>query len=87
VIPSSLKEIEKGRMYSVVVALSTDSLSGKINAVIARSACADAAGNRLQRTNQSSSVIRFGESPFSYSKVFTFQLGNLKLDSWKLSAV
>lgn len=59
VIPSSLKEIERGRMYSVEVALSTDTASGKVNAVMARGACVDAAGNRLERTNQSSSVIRF----------------------------
>ncbi|KAG0558527.1 hypothetical protein KC19_10G034900 [Ceratodon purpureus] len=59
VIPSSLKEIEKGRRYSVVVALSTEAPSGKIIAVIAEGACADAAGNLLQRTNWSSSVIRF----------------------------
>jgi len=59
VIPSSLKEIVRNRMYSVEVALSTDSSSGKVNAVIAPRACADAAGNLLQRSNLSSSVIRF----------------------------
>ena len=48
VIPFSLKEIGRRQMYFVVVVLSTDSLSSKINAVIARSACADVVGNLLQ---------------------------------------
>jgi hypothetical protein len=60
VIPSTLKELEKGLRYSLDVALSTAVSTGKVEAVIARSSCTDAAGNRLQRTNQSSAVIRFG---------------------------
>uniref|UniRef100_A0A7I4EM59 Bacterial Ig-like domain-containing protein n=1 Tax=Physcomitrium patens TaxID=3218 RepID=A0A7I4EM59_PHYPA len=59
VIPSTLKEIEKGRKYSVVVALPTTIRSGKIQAVIGRNSCTDAAGNVLRRTNVSSSIIRF----------------------------
>lgn len=75
-IPSTLKEIEKGRWYSVVVALSTGAPRGKINAVVAEGACADAAGNLLQRTNRSSSVIRFGSCP-SYSLHFTHRVSQL----------
>lgn len=66
-------------MYSVEVALSTDSSSGKVNAIIAPRACADAAGNLLQRSNLSSSVIRFGESFFSNSKNLTFQFVSMML--------
>ena len=47
-IPFSLKEIGRRQMYFVVVVLSTNSLSSKINVVIARSACADVVGNLLQ---------------------------------------
>lgn len=59
-IPSTLKELEKGLRYSLDVALSTDVPTGKAKAVIARSSCVDVAGNPLQRTDRSSSVIRFG---------------------------
>ena len=50
-IPFSLKEIGRGRMYFVVVVLSIESLSSKINVVIARSACADVVESILQQTN------------------------------------
>ncbi|KAG0609988.1 hypothetical protein M758_7G030200 [Ceratodon purpureus] len=60
VIPSTLKELEKGRRYSLDVALNTTATpTGKVTAVVASDACADAAGNTLQRTNQSSFLVRF----------------------------
>jgi hypothetical protein len=75
VIPATLKEIEKGRRYSVVVALSAEAARGRIHAVVAEGACADAAGNRLQRTNLSSCVIRFGACPSSlWSDVFAISV-------------
>lgn len=60
VIPSTLKETERGLRYSVVVGLSTQVLSGRVTAVLAKRTCADAAGNFFQRTETSRFVIRFG---------------------------
>ena len=77
VIPSTLKELEKGRRYSLDVALNTTATpTGKVTAVVASDACADAAGNTLQRTNQSSFLVRFGNDRrhFSPRLVFCEQL-------------
>ena len=63
VIPSTLKELQKVRQYSLDVALSTAVPSGRVETVIAKHACTDATGNPLQRTNQSLAVIRFNNDP------------------------
>lgn len=60
VIPSTFVELEKGRVYSAVIELAPEVPRGRVNVVIAKRACADAAGNFFQRTDNSTFVIHFG---------------------------
>lgn len=60
VMPSTFVELEKGRVYSVVIELAPEAPRGRVNVVIAKRACADAAGNFFQRTDNSTFVIHFG---------------------------
>lgn len=60
VIPYTLKEIERGRVYTLVVEFSRDVPRGRVVVALARSACADAAGNLFKRKENSSLVIHYG---------------------------
>ncbi|KAG0585982.1 hypothetical protein KC19_2G054000 [Ceratodon purpureus] len=59
VIPSTVEDIEKGRVYTLIVELSSAVPRGRVVVTLARSACADAAGNLFQRTDNSTFVIHF----------------------------
>ena len=61
VVPSTLKVLTPGLEYSIQVALSTQSPTGKVTITTAKKFCSDAAGNLYQRTSNSSVVIRFSK--------------------------
>lgn len=59
VLPSTLVILSPGVAYSVQVALSTQVDTGKVTLTTVRQICNDAAGNRYQRSNDSTKVVRF----------------------------
>lgn len=75
VIPSTLEEVEKGRVYTLVVEISSDVSSGRVVVAVARSACSDAAGNLFQRTDNSTFVIHFGSCPKLFSHRYGCETG------------
>ncbi|KAH9315090.1 hypothetical protein KI387_023717, partial [Taxus chinensis] len=63
VIPSSLKEVEAGMKYNILVALSVQTLFGRVVLSMARNLCTDQAGNPFMRKENSSFVIHFDRRP------------------------
>ncbi|XP_057861684.1 uncharacterized protein LOC131069102 isoform X2 [Cryptomeria japonica] len=63
VIPSSLRKIEAGLKYNILVAFSVQTLFGRVVLSLARDICTDQAGNPFMRKENSSFVIHFDKRP------------------------
>lgn len=63
VVPSSLRKIENGLNYSIIVALSMQTPFGRVVLDMARSFCTDQAGNSFMKRENSSFVIHFDRRP------------------------
>lgn len=69
VIPTTLTTIQPGLIYSVMVSLSPSVQYGRVILVLDKGFCADAAGNKFTRTDNSSFFVHFGEAdtiPYLY---------------------
>lgn len=59
VIPETLRVIQPDLKYNIIVSLSTSIQYGRVILVMDRSFCTDSAGNRFQRTGNSSAIIHY----------------------------
>ena len=65
-IPATLRVILPDLKYNIIVGLSTSTQCGRVILVMDRSFCSDSAGNRFQRTGNSSDNIHYdGRSVFA----------------------
>ncbi|BBN01488.1 hypothetical protein MPTK1_2g07770 [Marchantia polymorpha subsp. ruderalis] len=62
VLPSTLRTLNPGLLYTLTVALSSEQISGKVLVTMQRDFCTDVAGNVFQRNENSSFTIRFDRS-------------------------
>lgn len=65
VMPSTFHVIQPNLEFSVLVGLSSSASYGRVILVMDKDFCADNAGNKFMRTENSISLVHFGEFNFS----------------------